>query len=101
MTMHSVDHTVLVVGSGSIGRRHMSNLRALGVQRLAACDPDPERLAPMVAELGIQPFADFEKAMSVAKPDLVFECTPPVFHVPHALQAVQSGAHVWDGSITG
>lgn len=86
---------VLVVGCGSIGRRHMRNLRALGIQRLAACDPDPERLAPMVAELGIEPFADFEKAMIAIKPNLVFVCTPPVFHVPQALQAVQAGAHVF------
>ena len=95
MTMQSVDYAVLVAGSGSIGRRHMRNLRALGIQRLAACDPDPDRQAPMVAELGIQPFADFEEAMTAAKPDLVFVCTPPVFHVPQALQAVQAGAHVF------
>lgn len=86
---------MLVVGCGSIGRRHMRNLRALGIQRLAACDPDPERLAPMVAELGIEPFADFEKAMIAIKPNLVFVCTPPVFHVPQALQAVQASAHVF------
>jgi len=86
---------VLVVGSGSIGRRHMRNLRALGIQHLAACDPDPDRLAPMVTELGIQPFADFDKAMTATKPDFVFVCTPPVFHVPQALRAVQAGAHVF------
>jgi len=86
---------VLVVGSGSIGQRHMRNLRALGIRRLAACDPDPNRLEPMVAELGIHPFADFKKAMTATKPDFVFVCTPPVFHVPQALQAVRAGAHVF------
>lgn len=95
MTMQSVDYTVLVVGSGSIGRRHMRNLRALGIQRLAACDPDPDRLEPMVAELGIQAFADFKEALTATNPDVVFVCTPPVFHVPQALQAVQAGAHVF------
>ncbi len=95
MIMQSVDYAVLVVGSGSIGRRHMRNLRALGIQRLAACDSDPDRLAPMVAELGIEPFTDFEKAIAVTKPDLVFVCTPPVFHVQQALRAVRSGAHVF------
>jgi predicted dehydrogenase len=86
---------MLIVGAGSIGRRHMRNLRALGIQHLAACDPDPDRLAPMVTELGIQPFADFDKAMTATKPDSVFVCTPPVFHVSQALQAVQAGAHVF------
>jgi predicted dehydrogenase len=95
MTMHSVDYIVLVVGSGSIGRRHMRNLRAVGLQHLAACDPNPDRLAPMETELGIQPFMDFEQAMDATQPDLVFVCSPPVFHVPQALQAVQAGAHVF------
>ena len=95
MTMRSVGYTVLLVGSGSIGQRHMRNLRTLGIQRLAACDPDPDRLAPVVAELGIQSFADFEQAIAATKPDLVFVCTPPIFHVPQALQAVRAGAHVF------
>jgi predicted dehydrogenase len=95
MTMHSVDYTVLVVGSGSIGRRHMRNLHALGLQHLAACDPNSDRLAPMETELGIQSFTDFEQAMDAIQPELVFVCSPPVFHVPQALQAVRAGAHVF------
>lgn len=93
--MPKCDYTVLVIGSGSIGRRHMRNLRALGIQRLVACDPVPDRLAPMVAELSVQPFADIGEAIQAAVPDLVFVCTPPVCHVPQALQAVQAGAHVF------
>ena len=95
MNMYPENYTVLVFGSGSIGRRHMRNLRALGVQRLAACDPNPDRLVPMKTELGIRPFTDFEQAMDATQPDLVFVCSPPVFHVPQALQAVRAGAHVF------
>ena len=36
MTKQSIEFGVLVAGSGSIGRRHMRNLRALGIQRDAA-----------------------------------------------------------------
>jgi predicted dehydrogenase len=93
--MESAGHSVLVVGSGSIGRRHLRNLRALGFQRLAACDLDRARLDPVVAELGIQPFTGFEAALDAARPDLVFVCTPPVSHVSLALRAVRSGAHVF------
>lgn len=90
-----MDYRVLVVGSGSIGRRHLRNLHALGIRCLAGCDPDPDRLSPMVKELGVQPFVSFEEAILGTKPDLVFICTPPVFHVPQALRAVRAGAHVF------
>ena len=87
--------SVLVAGSGSIGRRHMKNLRQLGVHKLAACDPDSERLVPVVAELGIKPFSDFALALETERPDAVLICTPPVYHIPQALQATQAGSHVF------
>ena len=86
---------VLVAGSGSIGRRHMRNLRSLGISEIAACDPDPERLAPMIAELEIHPYADFEQALHVVRPDAVLVCTPPSFHLTQARQAIAAGAHVF------
>jgi predicted dehydrogenase len=86
---------VLVVGSGSIGRRHMRNLRSLGIQHLAACDLDPERLTPMIGELGVRAFPDFKEALVTIMPDAVFVCTPPVLHIDQAMQAIDAGAHVF------
>jgi predicted dehydrogenase len=88
-------YSVLVAGAGSIGRRHMGNLRQLGIQKLAATDPDATRLQPVVNELAVEPFADFDEALSTFKPDVVFVCTPPVCHVEHALRALRSGADVF------
>lgn len=73
----------------------MKNLHQLGVRKLAACDPDRERLTPMVSELGVKPLSDFAAALESEKPHAVFVCTPPVHHVPQALQAVRAGAHVF------
>ena len=89
------DHSILVAGAGSIGRRHMRNLRTLGCRRIGAVDPDTSRLEPMVAELGVQPFSDFDEALEHVRPDAVLVCTPPALHVPQALAAVRSGAHVF------
>ncbi|HEV7218930.1 MAG TPA: Gfo/Idh/MocA family oxidoreductase, partial [Terriglobales bacterium] len=87
--------SILVAGSGSIGRRHIKNLHKLGARKLAACDPDPERMAPMVSEFSVEPFPDFSSALAATKPDAVFICTPPIHHVTQALQAVRSPAHVF------
>lgn len=73
----------------------MRNLRSLGVIEIAACDPVPERLAPMVAELQIHPYADFEQALHTVRPDAVLICTPPTFHLTQARQAISAGAHVF------
>lgn len=86
---------VLVVGSGSIGRRHMRNLHALGVQHIATCDPDPERSQPMVDELSVTAFTDFETTLEVFQPQVVFICTPPVLHIAQAQRAIEQGAHVF------
>jgi predicted dehydrogenase len=49
----------------------------------------------VVDELGVEAFSDFKEALGAQEPDVVFVCTPPVFHVEQALQAVRNGAHVF------
>jgi predicted dehydrogenase len=88
-------YSALVAGAGSIGRRHLANLRQLGARRLAATDPAATRLQTVVEELGVQGFQDFKAALENFKPEVVFVCTPPVFHVEQALGALQSGADVF------
>ena len=88
-------YSVLVAGAGSIGRRHMANLRQLGTRKLAATDPDAGRLRPVVDDLGVAGFADLDEALRSFKPDVVFVCTPPVCHVEQALCALRSGADVF------
>ncbi len=84
----------LVVGCGSIGRRHLKTLRALGVGRLAACDPDPAGRA-WAAAGGAQVFSALSGALSTFRPDAAFICTPPALHVAQAREAVAAGANVF------
>ncbi len=84
-----------MAGAGSIGRRHLGNLRKLGLTQLAACDPDPSRLEYVASEFQIQCFSSFEEGLKSFQPAIVLVCTPPVLHVPQAMQALRAGADVF------
>ncbi len=89
------NHSILVVGCGSIGRRHIGNLQSLGVDRIAACDTDPDQLAQAASKFGVSGYGSLEEALDAAAPDAVVVCTPPLLHVLQAFEAVRAGAHVF------
>jgi predicted dehydrogenase len=66
----------------------------LGLPRLAAYDHNPERLAYAVSQFEAEPFSTLEAALDW-QPEVVLICTPPVFHVEQAMQALRAGAHVF------
>jgi predicted dehydrogenase len=82
----------LVVGLGSIGRRHARNWAALGLGPLAVCrqarTPQPEPLGVAARE-----FFDLEDALN-AQPDVVLVTNPTSLHLKVACRAVRAGAHV-------
>ncbi|MBM3752098.1 MAG: Gfo/Idh/MocA family oxidoreductase [Acidimicrobiia bacterium] len=84
----------LVVGCGSIGRRHLRNLHALGYGTLWATDPDPAARALAAEESGATPMGSLEEALATG-PSLVLVCTPPHLHVPFARRAIAAGADVF------
>lgn len=84
----------LVVGAGSIGRRHLGNLRALGVTELAVCEPDDARRAAAESD-GVAGFASLDPALVAWRPKIGLICTPPVHHLEPALALVRSGADVF------
>lgn len=83
----------LVLGCGSIGKRHIRNLLALGISEVVALDPRPDRRAEIASEFGISTSdADvdlFKEATAV------FICTPPSLHVQQALESVEHGCSVF------
>jgi len=89
------DYRALVVGCGSIGRRHAKNLKTLGIRNLALCDPNPQALQECSKNVLAELFADYADALEKFKPDFVLICTPPVYHVEEALAALQAQAHVF------
>ena len=86
---------ILVVGCGSIGERHISNLKTLSADEIIVCDTNPERLALMKGKYGIQEtYTELQKAMEQGI-DAVLVCTPPSIHIPIALNAIDYKAHVF------
>jgi predicted dehydrogenase len=83
----------LVVGAGSIGTRHLHNLRALEVSPLAVVEVDAPRRQEL-ERTGVECFATLEQGLAW-KPDAVFLTTPTQFHVEQALQAARAGCHLF------
>lgn len=86
---------ILVIGCGSIGGRHIENLKALPQVEVLACDQDKERLRYIESKYGIRVFQDFEGAFSNETINAVLVCTPTSRHIPPAMAAIQQGCHVF------
>jgi predicted dehydrogenase len=82
----------LVVGLGSIGRRHARNWAALGLGPLSVC----RRLGseqPQALGIEAREFFDLDAALN-ERPDVVLVTNPTSLHVETACKAVRAGAHV-------
>jgi len=85
---------IVVVGCGSIGQRHLGNLRRLHAGPLLAVDPMAERRTRAKEEHGAEAFERPEEALA-KRPVAALICTPPHLHLAGARQAIEAGAHVF------
>lgn len=86
--------TFFVIGCGSIGRRHISNLGTLNAGRVLAFDPDQSALDSATSRGGVEPVRSFDEGLD-ASPTAVLICTPPDTHLGIARRAVDAGAHLF------
>jgi predicted dehydrogenase len=86
----------LVVGAGSIGKRHLRNLRALGETDLAVLrrPESRESAQDLERELGVATHFDLDAALG-ARPDAVLVANPTSLHMPVALAAARRGIAVF------
>ncbi len=85
----------LVVGSGSIGLRHLRLLREKPELTVEVCDTRSEGLAE-ASQIApdARAWMNYQEALA-SSPDLVFIATPPISHPDLAATALEAGAHVF------
>ncbi len=86
--------SILVIGVGSIGERHLRCFQKTGRARLAVCEINPDLRARVMREYQIdRGYADLEAAL--AEPwDAAIVATPANLHVPMALRLAEAGVHL-------
>lgn len=81
-------------GAYNMGRIHAEQMRKAGCEFVAACDPDPSRMAEAERDFpGIRTFQRAEELLEQADIELVTVITPHNLHAPLAKQVLESGKH--------
>jgi len=84
----------LVIGGGSIGKRHLANLKTLGVLHLALVENERSRREAVAAELSVHAFAEIEAGLAW-RPDFVVIATPTQLHLEQCLRVAREGSHIF------
>lgn len=86
----SNEKKILIVGTGSAGKRHGRNLRELGC-RISCFDPRQDRLDEAAEEGAIeQGYTDLKQALDDRRWDGVVIASPANFHVEQILQVLET-----------
>lgn len=87
-------HSVLVIGCGSIGERHLRGFINTGRTRVAACDVSLTLRERMQHTYGVPAREHWEAAVTSGDFNAVAICTPAHLHVVMARRALAAGLHV-------
>jgi predicted dehydrogenase len=79
----------LVIGLGSMGKRRVRNLQALGIETIAGFDLREDRRDEAKAKYGIEVFSDYKEALNSYEPDAFVISTSPDHHMYYAWSAVE------------
>lgn len=83
----------LICGLGSIGRRHLRNLRSLGQDDIVLLRTRTSTLPDEELE-GLPVESDLQRALEVWHPDAVIVSNPTAAHLDVAIPAAQAGCHL-------
>lgn len=81
---------LLVIGLGSMGKRRVRNLLALGITDIAGVDVREDRRQEAVAKYGIATYRDLAMALERFRPEALVISTSPDLHMMYAWAAVEA-----------
>jgi predicted dehydrogenase len=84
--------SILVVGCGSIGERHLRCLQRTGRATVAACEPNDTLRGRITRQYGVAGFASLDAALTAQRFDGIVICTPAHTHLDIALAGLRHGA---------
>lgn len=87
--------SILIVGCGSIGERHLRCFKGTGRADVVACEPNPGLLKRIEGQYGVTGHASFDAAIAGRQFDGVVICTPAHTHIGLAVAALRHGAAVF------
>ncbi|HUJ19460.1 MAG TPA: Gfo/Idh/MocA family oxidoreductase [Nitrospirota bacterium] len=83
----------LVAGLGSMGKRRIRCLKALGYGAIGGLDVRSDRRTEVEEKYGIAVYADFQEALAAVKPDCLIISVPPDVHHLYMKLAIEHGLH--------
>ena len=85
--------SILIVGVGSIGERHLRCFQATGHADVSLCELNPVLRKTIAERYSVTSvFDNLERALE-SKPDGIVICTPAHLHIPMAIDAAKRGIH--------
>jgi predicted dehydrogenase len=81
----------LVIGLGSMGKRRIRNLIALGNNEVAGFDVRKDRCFEVTEKYGISSFSDIESGLKLFRPDALVISTSPEHHMEYAWMGFELG----------
>ena len=87
---------IAVVGCGRVAQNHLAAItqHAEGLELVAICDVDAERLNQHATALKVPGYRSYEDLLSESNCDLISLCTPSGLHAQQTILAARCGIHI-------
>ena len=82
---------LLILGTGSIGERHLRCFQNTGRCTLSFCEPIESRRLEVAARYGVKGYQDWQEALAQEPVSAALIASPAPFHVPTALELAGRG----------
>jgi predicted dehydrogenase len=84
----------LIIGCGSIGKRHLKNLQDLGVKEIIAFDTNKQRCSEIKKNYHIDVYDNLEEAIK-ENVSVTIICSPTSYHRAHIQKSVNANCHIF------